>query len=267
MACGAETVPTAIPEVAGDARIQVSGNLILVTDEDDGGSEDDRPPMPPVMEYVDFFNGLKGDAALFSLSVIAGDIPNGCSSSVADAAPGYRYGEIVAATGGTIESICQEDFGPVLQRLGSAISGFEDTFGVAHPPENDTLTVWVDGTIVTPGTVWNWDVASNSVVFNDGFVPEGCSTIRIEYWIPTRPGETDPVVITHDEEAFTCGAIETPTSVLGSHTLDGGSIAACNLTPELGMTPQRGAAAVAFLLALSVLGVWRRRRDTSERRN
>ena len=32
-ACGAETVPTAIPVVAGDARIQVSGNLILVTAE------------------------------------------------------------------------------------------------------------------------------------------------------------------------------------------------------------------------------------------
>lgn len=266
--CGLKAAQLALSEPllsgpnAGFLREDALLAVIVVTDEDDCGSEDDRPPQPPVSEYVDFFNGLKASPDLFSLSVIAGDLPNGCQSSVADAAPGYRYHEIVGATGGTIESICEEDFGPVLERLGTAISGFADEFEVTHEPADDTLSVQVDDQVLEEGVAWTYDPAQGQIQFLPDYVPAGCSTIRIDYWIPTAPGQTQPITIVGENEAFTCGAVEIPDASTGVWELNGGAIA-CEVSPgprmEEGPTTWRAAAALAFLLALGLLTLTRRR--------
>lgn len=51
-ACGAETVPAAIPEVAGDARIQTTGNLIVVT------AEMLLQELVPLMAEIDGVSGV-----------------------------------------------------------------------------------------------------------------------------------------------------------------------------------------------------------------
>ncbi len=49
------------------------------------------------------------------------DLEPACSSANGSAAPGLRLNQFVKAFGGTVESICQDDFGPALEKIAAVI--------------------------------------------------------------------------------------------------------------------------------------------------
>lgn len=119
--------------------------VLFVTD------EDDLSPYP-VDAYLRYLQGLKGDEGFREegrvvLSAVVGkdlpprdDLP-ACESDAGVAWYGRRYIDAANATGGLIESICEEDFAPVVERLGLTLTGLEARFELAEYPQLDTLEV------------------------------------------------------------------------------------------------------------------------------
>ena len=113
--------------------------------------EDDVSPYP-VHDYLRFFTDLKGDAAyrdrsLVNLSSVVGrdvppreDIP-ACETDNGQGWYGRRYIEAANETGGLVESICAEDFAPIVNELGLTLSGLVANFELSACPNLDTLVV------------------------------------------------------------------------------------------------------------------------------
>ncbi len=113
--------------------------------------EDDLSPYG-VSDYLRYFQGLKGDQGYRDsnrvvLSAVVGsdkpprdDLPS-CETENGAAWYGHRYLEVAGATGGLVESICQPDFAPIVERLGLTLSGLELDFALSDLPRLDTLEV------------------------------------------------------------------------------------------------------------------------------
>lgn len=232
-------------ENAGFLREDAYLVIIVVSDEDHYGSEGNAPPSPPASEYIQFFQDLKGPE-LFSLGAIAGDVPNGCQNSLGDAAPGTIYYDAANQVGGITESICEEDFGPVLSRLGEFIGGLVTAFPLSYWPVDDSVIVWVDGQQLPPGTTtWNYLSSVNAVQFASDAVPNECVEVRIEYVVAS--GQTIEETPPEDQNGFDQCPEPTPS---GEFDLEGGSIQ-CAVTPPVDR-PQRGF--TLWLLLIGALG-------------
>ncbi len=126
-------------------RPEANLSILFVTDEEDAS------PLP-VHDYVRYFTDLKGDAAyrdrsMVNLSgVIGKDVPPredvpACESAAGVAWYGRRYLEAINTTDGLSESICSQDFAPIVSRLGLTLSGLELEFGLSDYPRLETLEV------------------------------------------------------------------------------------------------------------------------------
>jgi hypothetical protein len=113
--------------------------------------EDDVSPLA-VHEYERAFKEIKGDRAFrqdgwFTLNAVVGTVPTdnsndiSCSSDNGVAYFGSRYVEFASRTGGVVESICAQDFSPVVRNLGLSISGLDVTFTLRRRPVLDSLEV------------------------------------------------------------------------------------------------------------------------------
>ena len=102
--------------------------------------------------YFRAFKGAKGTGndALVTLSVLAGDVPGGCTlpdptnpanSFVADPAP--RLKGLADQMGGRFKSLCAPDFDAVFDELGDTAAGLKKSFRLAKPPQLATLQVRV----------------------------------------------------------------------------------------------------------------------------
>lgn len=230
---------------AGFLREDALLAIIIVSDEEDGGSEDDAPPQPSVAEYVNHFLSLKnGDPARVNFSAIAGDVPNGCSSVDAEAAPAIRYAEAVSALSGYFGSICATDFGPILDQLGATISGLATGFPTQYQPVVDSITVKVDGVTIPndPLTGWTWNSTIGGIVFAPPAIPPLCSVVEVFYQVadyggPIQDGNAD------------AAPEQCPIPVVpGDNSLDGGAFA-CSLSGFESVSD----AGVVRLLALGFL--------------
>ena len=144
--------------------------LIFVSDEDDQSNRE-------VSEYLTFFDELKyGDARRIQMNAIAGDVPDGCETALA----GSRYAEVVEATGGVFESICQEDLG--MPSMGSVLSGYRTSFALVHEPyDAEGVVVMVNEEEVLAGPdTWQLN-EQNEVAFVEDAVPVDCSEVVITY--------------------------------------------------------------------------------------
>lgn len=150
--------------VREDAKL----NLVGVSDE----VEQSRSPWS---SYVAAFQALKADPDDVVFHAIGGDVPGGCGSNE----PYTGYYEAVVATGGLFLSICATDWGDHLESLAEASADTLDTFMLTETPVEDTIVVSIDGVPTRLG--WVYLSENNSVLFADGYVPEGGSTIEIEY--------------------------------------------------------------------------------------
>ena len=230
---------------AGFLRENALLAIVIVSDEEDGGSEADAPPQPPVSDYVNHFLSLKGgNAGKVNFSAIAGDVPGGCSSVDAEAGPGQRYADAVNALSGVFGSICAEDFGPILDQLGATISGLATGFPTQYQPVVDSITVKVDGAVIPqdPFNGWTWNTAIGGVVFAPPAVPPLCAVVEISYQVADYGG---PIQGGNTEAA----PDQCPIPVVpGNNSLDGGAFA-CSLSGFETVSD----AGVARLLTLGIL--------------
>lgn len=258
---GLEAARTALSEPlisthnSGFLRDSAHLAVIIVSDEDDGGSEANPPTQDPPAEFVRFLNDLKnGD---FSLSAVVGDMPAGCSSATTDAQAGARYYDAVDTGNGLISSICQDDFAPVLTALGEFIgSQVSAKFPASYEAVLDTVRVWVDQVEIEPGdTTWHYDTTLQAVVFAPGAEPAECSEVLISYArVNTEPLTATPGGTGYDPICWETTPPEDPPDPILGGELDGGAI-------NCAVAPRGRPAAAAWVLALAgIVWAWRRRR-------
>ncbi len=151
--------------------------VVFVSDEDDFS--------PGALNfYVDFLKNIKGfrNESLFHAHAIVGALDGRarqCESGNGAASAGSRYVEVADRTNGQVFSICDADFGRPLQEIGNQAFGLPVQFFLSRPALGATITVTVDGQPTPDG--WDYDEASNSVVFDEATVPQAGQTIQVDY--------------------------------------------------------------------------------------
>jgi len=165
----------------GFLRDDAALEIVVLSDE-----EDQSPATPDF--YVDFFKSIKGFANenFFHFHSIVGDKDRGCgdsssSGSGTTASAGDRYIYVSEATGGIVESICNDSFAEALSEIGSIAFGLKVQFFLSRAGDPSTIQVTVAGVQCTQG--WLYDPPSNSVIFDEHgpCMPQDGDEIRIEY--------------------------------------------------------------------------------------
>jgi hypothetical protein len=129
----------------------------------------------PWSYYVSLFQSLKSDPDDLVIHAIAGDYPSGCSGNE----PGMGWYEASVATGGLFLSICATDWASHLEAIAEGSAADLSSFELTAWPVPETIVVRVDGITTTTG--WSYNATDRSVEFEESSIPEGGSTIEIEY--------------------------------------------------------------------------------------
>jgi hypothetical protein len=143
----------------GFLRPDAALDVIVVSDEDDQSKD-------PVATYVAFLEALKGPGAqaLVRLHAVAGDLPDGCDTSLDWAQAGTRYHQATQATGGTFAGICQSNLDAALAEVGAQPYQPRVTFPLSGRPWQESLSVTVDGVACAEG--WTYTDAGSAIVFD-----------------------------------------------------------------------------------------------------
>ena len=152
----------------GLVRDDATLNLIGVSDEPEQSTQN-------YSVYVAAFQSLKDNPDDVILHAIGGDYPSGCST--ASAYTGYY--EATVATGGLFLSICSTSYASSLETLAEGSAQDLSSFELSDWPVPETIVVIVDGVTTTVG--WEYNAVDNAIDFESDYVPEGGSTIEIEY--------------------------------------------------------------------------------------
>ena len=187
-----------VSEENGDfLRDDAALSLVFVSDEEDQSPD-------PVSYYLDFYYAVKSpvegweayrDDTILNISAVVGDIPDGCEQAsgedVYPASPGYRYVDLAQRTGGVHDSICNEDFSPLVHELGLNISGLRSEFHLSKFPDELTLVVRVgpEGEVaeeIQEG--WIYDCEQNRIVFDGEHIPPSLHRIEVAYAVVPRTG-------------------------------------------------------------------------------
>jgi len=175
---------------ANSGLIRPDANLAIVvlSDEDDSSNEGSWSSWKS--NFVSWVEGLKSDPSRTSFSGVIGDPDSGlfgCTGSgfpPVTAIAGKKYEELINGTGGTWQSICDEDFDQMLAYLGYGISGLQFDFELAKTPTSVfEIHVYVDGVEVPRSMTsgWYYFPASNSIHFHQSVVPGPNSEIYVVY--------------------------------------------------------------------------------------
>lgn len=155
---------------AGFLREDSKTSIVVVSDE---------PDQSPG-SYATYVATIQSYAPTASITAIVGDIPDGCTSDVGSADPGYGYTEAATATHGTILSICDGDWSTYFDAVATlSATGQTDRFGLSTPPDPATLVVTVDDEVLPTG--WTYDEAGQAVVFDADAVPLPGAHIQVQY--------------------------------------------------------------------------------------
>ena len=129
--------------------------------------------------YLSFFDTIK-PAGLFIPYGVIGDPPGGCSNTnpTSSAQYGAGYWDMIDYYGGQWYSICSNNWGIQLQNLANTLSGRSAYELEESDPIEETIVVYVNGQETTE---WEYNSASNKVVFNEANIPVEGQTIEIEY--------------------------------------------------------------------------------------
>ena len=189
--------PLLTGENDGILRDDAALSLVFVSDEEDQSPD-------PVSYYLDYYYAVKSpvdgweayrDDTLLDISAVVGDIPDGCEQQsgedVYPAAPGYRYIDLAQRTGGVYDSICNEDFSPLVYELGLNISGLRSEFHLSRFPDELTLVVRVvpeGGTAEEVQEGWIYDCEENRIVFDEDHVPQSQHKIEVSYTVVPHTG-------------------------------------------------------------------------------
>ncbi len=192
-AYSAVTEPLVSTENLGFLREEANLSILIVSDEQDAS------PMR-VADYLNGFAEIKGEDAYrdhrrMNISAVVGDEPPefegepSCSSGNGNAVYGSRYVSAVAETDGLLDSICAEDFSPIVQELGLTLSGLEVDFALSRVPQLDSLEVslYADETEeskikdLTRDVDYSYTEETNSLHFEYDQIPASETYILVEY--------------------------------------------------------------------------------------
>jgi len=122
---------------------------------------------------------------LFSFHAIAGDVPNGCNATVNGvqiaAEVGKRYMEAVTRSSGIFRSICTTDWGTIATDIGLDAFTVRSQFFLTRTCDPTTLKVTVNGNLKTAGVDFDYDSASNSIIFKASAMPPAGAAIVASY--------------------------------------------------------------------------------------
>ncbi len=180
----------------GFYREDATLHIVVITDEPDySGSNPSRN------EFINWLLALKEDPEMVTFSSIVGPA-GGCATAEA----GTDYIAVTNAVGGIHESICKNDWVPVLEQLGLQAAGLKREYFLSDLPVPGTIEVWVDEIVndqeytydgvnlddVPEGSTpadecpstfcftFIYDGIRNSIVMQD-YVPSPLATINIRY--------------------------------------------------------------------------------------
>jgi hypothetical protein len=189
---------------SGFYRDDASLHIIVISDEHDYSNND-----PTINEFVNWMNALKPDPEMATFSGIIG--PRGGCVTAED---GSEYRSVIQQVGGIEESICRDDWAPVLEQLGLQAAGLRREYFLSEVPVPGTVKVWVEqGGFVYDGVdeallegsadigdfcetscfQFVYDGFRNSIVMTD-FIPEPLAKVHIKYdllsgWEPNEDVE------------------------------------------------------------------------------
>jgi hypothetical protein len=134
--------------------------------------------------YTNFFDTLKPSVDSMRHFAVIGDHPAGCTYNSVygwrTVGYGQGYWNMTQRYNGDWYSICATDWGNQMQDLASTVT-VRSIFELDEDdPIEESILVNVNGQLVSE---WSYDSNSNSVIFNEGSVPEANQTITIEYGI------------------------------------------------------------------------------------
>ncbi len=151
----------------GFYRETASLAVVVVSDDDDTSPDS-------VDTYVRFLQQLKGAGNAARSSVYA-IVPSGTTCPSASG-QGVRYAEAAARTGGAVESVCANDFAPLLADVVNRAFSAQTRFPLSGTPDASGVTVTVDG---APAGGWVYEPVSNTVIF--GSPPPPGAVIEVSY--------------------------------------------------------------------------------------
>lgn len=140
-----------------------------------GVTDEPEQSLNPWSYYVGLYQSMKSDPDDVVIHAIAGDYPGGCGS----AEPGTGWYESTVATGGLFLSICATDWASHLETLAEGSAANLSSFELTEEPVPETIDVKIDGVRSSSG--WVYNAAERSVDFDDDHIPEGGSTIEVQY--------------------------------------------------------------------------------------
>ena len=183
---------------AGFLRSEASLVVLVVSDEPDYSTleAEDSDDFIGAEEYATWLGDLKGEGRA-QLSAIVGvdpsglDGPEGCvhgnfqgeANLDHGALRGDGYIEAAMLSGGSVQSICTEDWTSALYRLGTTSSGLREGFPLSEAPDLESLRVRVGGDL---NSDWSYDTALQAIVFDPLFIPSPGVKVSVSY-LPLFP--------------------------------------------------------------------------------
>tara|TARA_R100001082_G_scaffold104395_1_gene75717 strand:+ start:237 stop:1823 length:1587 start_codon:yes stop_codon:yes gene_type:complete len=135
--------------------------------------------------YTMFFDTLKPDIDMMRHFAVIGDYPTGCGFQYGSiwrtVQFGSGYWDMTQRYNGEWYSICATDWGDQMQDLANTVTTRTRFALDESDPIESSIIVKINGQVTNDG--WEYDPNSNSVVFQEDYVPEANQTITIEYGV------------------------------------------------------------------------------------
>ena len=147
-------------------------NLVAISDEPEQSAQD-------YTYFVSLFQSMKSDSDDLVMHAVAADNPSNGGANTCGASYDPRYENASTDTGGLYLSICATDWGSHLETLAENSTADLSSFELTDIPVPETIEVQVDGITTIQG--WSYNPVDNSVDFETDYVPEGGSTINVDY--------------------------------------------------------------------------------------
>lgn len=146
--------------------------VVALADEDDHSGF-------PTDSYTQFLQSIKGPGMSHRTQFYA-LVPTDSRCTTAGG-PGERFSAVARSTGGAVESVCQGNYQPFLERLIFRAGDPQADFPLSATPDGVSyMAVRVQGRTVDP-TLWRYDAARNAIVFQPTAVPSTGQSIQIRY--------------------------------------------------------------------------------------
>ena len=155
-------------------------SILAITDEDDAS-------LGSVEVAINALLAVKGfrNTNLFSFNAVAGPPFNGDCPEPRSADPAPRLRELIARTGGVMQSPCSDDWSRSLEEISFSF-GFKSRFFLSQQPQQSSIRVFVDGVELAAnndnGTInWTYDFPTNSINFSPFASPPPGASVEVRY--------------------------------------------------------------------------------------